>query len=110
MTTSRTDAIDENDAPDIIQLTSLLIQGFERVFLSTVADVTWDQFDTARMNYVEKVCIVRQHEAIRAALLLAQHGLGHLAVATSGQRAKNIYGLHTLIRSIHILPTCLLAS
>jgi hypothetical protein len=81
VTTNRTDAIDENEPPDIIQLTSRLVQDFERLFLSTVADITWDQFDIERMNYVEKVCIVRQHEAICAALLLAQHGLGHLAVA-----------------------------
>jgi hypothetical protein len=81
MDINQADLSSESNSLDIIELTSNVVQEFERLYLSTVGDIDWDQFYSGRLGYVEKVCVVRQCEAIKAALLLAKEGLGHLAVA-----------------------------
>jgi len=48
--------------------------------LTDVNDVTWREFVIDPMLVVEKVCAIRQHESLRATLLLHQNSLGHLAV------------------------------
>lgn len=66
--------------PDRIALATRLVQHFERVFISRHKDIRWIDILEDPLLLAEKACIVRQHEALRAALALNESGVGHLAV------------------------------
>ena len=68
------------ELPDRIALTAQLIQHFERLFIQPHGDVKWTDFLNDPYLLAEKVCIFRQHEALRGALALNQSGVGHLAL------------------------------
>jgi hypothetical protein len=68
------------ELPDLIALAAQLIRHFERLFISRVRDLRWTDFLDDPLLLAEKVCILRQHEALRGALALNESGVGHLAV------------------------------
>jgi hypothetical protein len=68
------------ESPDRIALAAQLIRCLERVFISRVRDVRWIEFLNDPLLLAGKVCIFRQHEALRGALALNESGVGHLAV------------------------------
>jgi hypothetical protein len=74
------DNISISQEPDRIALATRLVQHFGRIFISRHADIRWIDILEDPLLLAEKACIVRQHEALRAALVLNENGIGHLAV------------------------------
>jgi hypothetical protein len=66
--------------PHRIALATRLVQHFGRIFISRHKDIRWIDILEDPLLLAEKACIVRQHEALRAALALNESGVGHLAV------------------------------
>lgn len=66
--------------PDRIALTAQLIRHFEHLFISGIRNLTWINYINDPLLLAEKVCLFRQHEALRGALALNESGIGHLAL------------------------------
>jgi hypothetical protein len=77
MSKSRYDPSGLSDRADIA---SQLVDLFRQFLIDRLSDITWREFVIDPILVVEKVCAIRQHEALRATLLLHQSSLGHLAV------------------------------
>lgn len=71
---------DPSGLSDRADIASQLVDLFHQFLIDRLSDITWREFVIDPMLVVEKVCAVRQHEALRATLLLHQNSLGHLAV------------------------------
>jgi hypothetical protein len=71
---------DPSGLADRADIASQLVGLFGRFLIDRLSDITWHEFVGDPMLVVEKVCAIRQYEALQATLLLHKNYLGHLAV------------------------------